>query len=119
MTFDVEKLPYLIFTLGVGIVFLGLFTVFNRLKKDWVVSRKKRELEQLLALAGQSLDEILAAAPYKYGHFQGEDGFRVWDERLENEFLHFFYTPLDAQLWIVKTYLSEQVPTDNDGQAQV
>lgn len=108
----IEKLPYIILALGVSILFWGLFAVFNRLKKKWVVSRKKRELEQLLALTGQSLEEILATAPYKYGHFQGEDGFRLWDERLENGFVHFFDTSLDAQLWIVKTYLSERDQID-------
>ncbi len=101
-----ERLPYLALALGAGVIVLGVFAVFGRLKKDWTVARKARQLERLLD--GQSLEEVLSAAPYKYGHFQGEDGFRIWDERVEEGVVHFAYTPLDAQLWIVKTYLSER-----------
>ncbi|RME46456.1 MAG: hypothetical protein D6791_08255 [Chloroflexi bacterium] len=102
----VRQLPYLFLAGGVFLVLWGLLTLLAHVKETRAHARKEHRLQQLLA--GRSLEEVLSAAPYKYGHFQGEDGFRVWDERIENGFLHFYSAALDAQLWIVETYLAEQ-----------
>ena len=102
-----EKLPFFLFAaVAWSVVVFGTIAIFQRLKENWTVSRKERWLKRLLN--GQPLEEVLSAAPCKYGHFQGEDGYRIWDERLENGFVHFASTPLDAHLWIVEAYLSEQ-----------
>ncbi len=51
--------------------------------------------------------EILAAAPFGYGHFQGEDGYRIWDERLDPGFVGFSPTAEGAEDWIIETFLAE------------
>ena len=69
--------------------------------------RKIRKQEKKLAklLNGRKLEDVLAEAPYAYGHFQGEDGYRIWDERVEKGFVAFVSTTLEAELWIVEKYL--------------
>lgn len=52
--------------------------------------------------------EILAAAPYGYGHFQGEDGYRIWDERLDPGFVGFSPTAEGAEEWIIEQFLREE-----------
>ncbi|MBX3050513.1 MAG: hypothetical protein KF753_03500 [Caldilineaceae bacterium] len=65
--------------------------------------RRKREAA-MLAWARQ---EILAAAPFGYGHFQGEDGYRIWDERLDPGFVAFASTAEGAEVWIIEQFLQE------------
>ena len=91
-------------------VILGVFAAFQIAMEKWAISRKKRKLKQLLN--GQSLEEVLKNAPYKYGHSQGDSLYRGWDERRGVEILRWFPTTLDAQLWVVETYLSEQNKKD-------
>ncbi len=95
----------LIILLGIVLWPLTLAAFYKILKEKWKTRKKQQKLRTLLN--GQVLDDVLRAAPYGYGHFQGEDGYRIWDRRIENGFIGFAYTPLDAELWIVEQYLSK------------
>lgn len=113
----IEKLPFLIFTCGVVLlILLPLFATYYDLKTRWIPHKKQKKLNKLLA--GRPLAQILSEAPYEFGHFQGEDGYRIWDKRMKNKFLHFAPTELDAHLWIVETYLSTQDTTNTPSNNQ-
>ncbi len=58
-------------------------------------------------LDGQALVDVLAASPYGYGWWQGDNDYRVYDKRVENGFIDIVRTSLDAEFWIVNKYLSE------------
>lgn len=92
--------------LGSALLFLtlvtGSFLGFDWLKRRRDRAKKLKELEKLLN--GRSLREVLYEAPYKFGHFQGEDGYRIWDNRRPGKFLHTAQTPLDAEIWIIKKF---------------
>ena len=53
---------------------------------------KGKEAQKLLG--ARALDQILADSPYEFGHFQGEDGYRIFDERSDEAFVGFAATPL-------------------------
>ena len=76
--------------------------MFRKLK----IRKQKKKLAKLLN--GRKLEDVLAEAPYGYGYFQGEEGYRIWDERVENGFVAFAVTTLNAEIWIVEKYLSEE-----------
>ena len=67
--------------------------------------RRQRRLQQLLA--GRPKEAVLQEAPYAFGWFQGEDGYRIWDKRETTSFVHFAGSTEDAELWIIERYLSE------------
>lgn len=52
--------------------------------------------------------EILVAAPYGYGHFQGEDGYHIWDERLAPGFVSFSPTAEVAEEWTIEQFIQEK-----------
>jgi len=91
------------------IILLGVFAVaafYMKIKSKMEIRKKQKRLSELLD--GRTAVDVLATAPYAYGHFQGDDGYRIWDKRTENnEFVAFASSVLDAELWIVKKYLSE------------
>jgi hypothetical protein len=84
---------------------LTIVAFYEFLRKKRRARRKQQKLSALLD--GQAVEDVLLAAPYGYGHFQGEDGYRVWDKRMENGFIGFVRSRLDAELLIVERYLSE------------
>ncbi|WP_420642235.1 hypothetical protein [Candidatus Leptofilum sp.] len=84
---------------------LGLFALYDWLKKRWQMRQRQQRVAALLD--GREITAVLQTAPYSYGHFQGENGYRIWDERIENGFVGFAATPQEAELWIVEHYLSE------------
>jgi len=88
------------------LVVLGVFVLLSKAKRRWKLRQKEKKLARLLS--GQSLDDILAESPYQYAHFQGEDGYRLFDVRNENEFIDFATNLLDAHLWVVERYLAEK-----------
>ena len=95
--------------IGGGLLFLtiltGSFLGFDWLKQQRDRRKKLKELKALLN--GRSLRDTLYAAPYKYAYFQGDDGFRIWDNRRPGHFLYTADTPLDAEIWIVKKYQAD------------
>lgn len=83
---------------------LGMFYMLDELKRKWKVRQKEVKLSEMLA--GQSLEDVLAEAPYGYAHFQGEDGYRIYDWRNRDSPVGFAASTLDAHLWIVEHYLA-------------
>lgn len=74
----------------------------RRLWQQWQ-RRRKREA----AMLAWARREIMARAPYGYGHFQGEDGYRIWDTRLDSGFVGFSPTTELAENWIIEQFLAE------------
>jgi hypothetical protein len=76
---------------------------------------RQRRRKRAAAMLAWARREILAAAPYAYayayayGHFQGGDGYRIWDERLDPGFVDFSPTAEGAENWIVEQFLAEAV----------
>jgi len=92
---------------------LGIFTWFDRLKKKRKARQKKRALESMLS--GRSLETVLEKSPYKHILlFQGDNSYRIYDNRnrYDNQnkpiFIDKVANTLDAHLWIVERYSSEQ-----------
>lgn len=77
--------------------------LFSWLKTRWQLRRRQKRIFALLA--GRGVTAVLQSAPYKYGHFQGENGYRIWDERNEDGFVGFVATPQEAALWILERHL--------------
>lgn len=50
---------------------------------------------------------LLCHAPYDYVHWQGEDGYRIWDRRTR-EVVGFAGTSQDAKAWIIDRWLKER-----------
>ncbi|NOX61146.1 MAG: hypothetical protein GXP42_04260 [Chloroflexi bacterium] len=77
---------------------------------NWLVQRRKeRRLARALAALSMSLEEALAEAPYDYDHWQGEDGYRIFDVRVQEGYVGFASSPSDAELWIVERYLADKM----------
>ena len=91
--------------LGLAFWPLGCIALIKFLQRKWLTRQKQQKLRTLLD--GQAIEDVLRAAPYGYGHFQGEDGYRVWDKRIENDYVAFVYSPLDAELWIAEKFIAE------------
>ena len=110
------NLPPLLFALGGMMLYLlacaGLILGYDWAKRRWRQWRMEREMVRLLANAslpnGRSLATLLANAPYGYDHFQGEDGYRIWDSRQPNTFVAHAATPFEAELWIVRQVVAEE-----------
>ena len=66
--------------------------------------KQKRRVHKLLA--GKKKAEVLKSAPYSYNHWQGENGFRIYDDR-DDRYLHFAFSSEEAELWILERYLCE------------
>ena len=96
----------LIIVLSIVLWPFALAAFYEILKERWNTRRKQQKLSRLLN--GQDLEAVLRDAPYEYSHFQGEDGYRIWDKCVENGFVGFASTPFDAELWIVETTLSQE-----------
>ena len=75
---------------------------------------RQRRCKRAAAMLAWARREILAAAPYAYayGHFQGGDGYRIWDERLDPGFVDFSPTAEGAENWIVEQFLAEAVSSE-------
>ena len=89
-----------------GLAVIGVYALVHAWRRKWRLRQKEKKLEKLLA--GRSLDAVLAEAYYEFAHFQGEDGYRLYDKREKEGFLGFVYTPLDAHLWIVERHMADR-----------
>ena len=88
------------------LVVSAIAVFYMKIKDKTGLRNKQKRLNKLLN--GRTVEDVLAEAPYDYGHFQGDEGYRIWDKRGEkNEFAAFANSTLDAELWIVEKYLSE------------
>ena len=81
-------------------IFLGGAVIWIEAKHKFKIWRKRKKLAKLLGT--RSLDQVLDDSPYDFAHFQGENEYRIYDKRLQDGFIGFAATPLDAQLWIVE-----------------
>jgi hypothetical protein len=108
------NIPPALFALGGMILYLlafaGAILGYDWAKRRWRQRQMERELMRLLN--GRSLPTLLANAPYGYGYFQGEDGYRIWDNRQPNSFVGHAYTPFEAELWIVRQVVAEEGGTE-------
>ena len=94
----------LIIIAWVGFVVL-LFFAWEKIKQRYLQYRYDRRMQQLLN--GRSLAEVLAEAPYGYGHWQGEDGYRVYDTRIKEGYIGMTMTKQEAEMMIVERYSKE------------
>jgi len=65
---------------------------------------RKRRMRKILAELDMSVQEILEKSPYAYGHWQGEDGYRIYDVRFNDKYLYFAYSEFSAEYWIIEQY---------------
>ena len=65
----------------------------------------RRRIRRLLC--GRSNEEMLKIAPYRYGWFQGDNGYRIMDDRKEPPFVHIVHSIEEAEIWILERYLCE------------
>jgi hypothetical protein len=107
--FDLSGMSVLLLSLlvvSIGVTSLLLAREMSR----WLAQRKKeRRLGRALAILSMSLEEVLAEAPYQYGHWQGEDGYRIFDTRVKDGYIDFVSSESDAELWIVERYLADKL----------
>lgn len=68
----------------------------------------KRRFAKILADLDMSIEEVLEKSPYGYSHWQGEDGYRIFDTRFKEKYVGFSYTSFNAELWILERYLLEK-----------
>lgn len=92
---------------------LGIFAWFDELKRKRKVRKKEQALESMLS--GRSLETVLEKSPYKHILlFQGDNYYRIYDNRNQYDdqnkpiFIDWVANTLDAHLWIVERYSSEQ-----------
>lgn len=65
-------------------------------------------------LAGRDPKALIEASPFGYGHWQGEDGYRIWDERQEPPFIGFGATGEACEKQILALiFEEEQLGKDN------
>lgn len=102
--------------LGATLVAMALFLVatailggFERRKQRKERRRRSQELNRMLD--GRSLEEALEASNYDFAHFQGEDGYRIFEKAREREYVEFANTALDAHLWIAERSRREAART--------
>ena len=93
--------------LGATLIAMALFLVvtailgvFERRKQRKERRRRRKELNRMLD--GRSSEEALEASDYGFAHFQGEDGYRIFEKGTEYECVGFANTAQDAHLWIVE-----------------
>lgn len=67
----------------------------------------KEMLEKGPPLSEVERQALLRHAPYDYAHWQGEDGYRIWDRRTK-AFVGSAGTPQEAESWIIKRWLKER-----------
>ena len=96
----------IVLTILIGLSVIGIYALVYDWRERWRLRQKEKKLKRLLA--GRPLEEVLAEAPYEYAHFQGEDGYRLYDMREDDGFKGFVYTPLDAHVWILERYLGKK-----------
>ena len=72
---------------------------------NWLRNKlRKRRMRKILAELGMTVQEVLEKSPYAYDHWQGEDGYRIYDARFKDKYPHFAYTTFSAEYWIVEQY---------------
>ena len=99
------QLLYIIIAYGVAVIlFLFIGTIFINRRKKRKFCQKEERLAELLG--EKELKDILDDSPYQYGRWQGEDGYRIYDLRIKNNFIASARSKLDAEIWIVEQYLS-------------
>jgi len=92
-----STIGYLILFFG-GILFVGwLWYSAMDFVKDFIYRRKLKRL-----LGDKTLSEALDESPYMYGHFFGEDGYRIWrKDARKDEYVALGVSEKEAHLFIV------------------
>ena len=86
-----------------SLVIGGVFAVCIYIQDAWNNFLYRQRLQQLLD--DMTLEEVLEKSPYEYGHFQGEDGYRIWLKDTLDDFVKFNMSEQTAHMWIVEQYL--------------
>ena len=81
---------------GIGFMYVYLQGAWN----DFFYRQRLQEL-----LGNMTLEEVLEKSPYEYGHFQGEDGYRIWLKDTLDGFVGFGMSERAVHMWIVEQYL--------------
>jgi len=82
-----------------------------RLKRYLRDRSQARAIEMLLD--GRDRQAVLDEAPYDFGHWQGENGYRVYTkhddpDQTGGEFVKMVSSPRDAEDWILQRHLSPE-----------
>ena len=96
--------PEQISVLLAGGLWLG-YLLFKAMKTN----RAHKQREQALAenLAGREPKALIEASPFSYANWQGEDGYRIIDERKDPPFIGFAGTPEQAENQILLLIFAE------------
>jgi hypothetical protein len=57
---------------------------------------------------GRDPQSLIDASPYGYGHWQGENGYRIWDDRREPPFIGFAATEAECRERILELILATE-----------
>ena len=86
--------------LGVLGVLTGAARIGFALAHRWRRRRRRRRIVRLLA--GRRLADVLAASPYDFDHWQGEDGYRIFERGSDGRPVTWAMTEDSAVLWILE-----------------
>ena len=89
----------------IWLVLLGP-VVYRWLKRWLAVQQRERAIQT--KLAGRSAKTLIADSPFEYGHWQGEDGYRIMDNRREPPFIGFASSVEDAEAQILTLIFTDQ-----------
>ncbi|HFC12344.1 MAG TPA: hypothetical protein ENJ56_05825 [Anaerolineae bacterium] len=79
---------------------------FSWLQRTIKMRLNDKQIEQ--KLAGRDRKKLLAESPYRYDHWQGDDGYRVFDEREMDRYLAFVHTAKEAEDTILKQIFADE-----------
>ena len=72
---------------------------------NWLRNKlRKRRMRKILTELDMTAQEVLEKSPYSYDHWQGEDGYRIYDVRFKDKYPYFAYTTFSAEYWIIEQY---------------
>ena len=91
-------------------VFIGMtLWIGSIVYKIVKAKRAQREQKQLVAqeLDGRDANAVIKASPFSYAHWQGEDGYRIIDERKDPPYIGFAGTVEQAESQILLLIAAE------------
>ena len=89
--------------IGGGLIFGLVKWSYGRLH----TIRRARQLQNWLA--GRDPQTLIADSPFNFGHWQGENGYRIWDERQEPPAFIFETTPEACERYILERIMAEEI----------
>ena len=73
-----------------------------KINGSWDDFTYRQRMQKLLG--GMTLEEVLKKSPYGYGHFQGDNGYRIWRRDMLEGFVQLDVSDKFAKMWIVEQY---------------